>query len=197
MHEFTNILWYCIQMCHVMFMSVFDYMNQIINGNTFKFLAEEQSILWQPGRKWHNVHSWNRWQAFNFSLDTKLTNRTMSPFLWRRIQRILLAYLRQIYGKVREKVALVSLWNLGLKSKVKVRSVQLLKVGVGHTYNKLRFSCILTNYSLLSYFWISGLNFTNILRAAFVPTVLCQSSTNLKRKHKKAVCATYVRKSCT
>jgi hypothetical protein len=42
-----------------------------------------------------------------------------------------------------------------------------------------------------------GVNFTNVLHAAFAPTVLRQLSTNLKRKHKKATSATYVHKSCT
>ncbi len=43
---------------------------------------------------------------------------------------------------------------------------------------------------------VPGLNFINILRAAFVPTVLRLSSTNLKCKHKKAMHATYAHKSC-
>ncbi len=38
-------------------------------------------------------------------------------------------------------------------------------------------------------------NFTNVLRAAFAPTVLRQLSKNLKCKHKKAAHATYIRKS--
>ncbi len=41
-----------------------------------------------------------------------------------------------------------------------------------------------------------GFNFTNVLCAAFAPVVLRQQSTKLRWKHKKAVRATYVRKSC-
>jgi hypothetical protein len=43
---------------------------------------------------------------------------------------------------------------------------------------------------------IPVVNFTNILCAAFAPTVLRQKSTNLNRKHKKAARKTYVCKSC-
>ncbi len=41
----------------------------------------------------------------------------------------------------------------------------------------------------------AGVNFTNILRAAFVPTFLRQKSTNLKSKYKKASRETFVQKS--
>jgi hypothetical protein len=40
-----------------------------------------------------------------------------------------------------------------------------------------------------------GVNFTNILRAAFAPVFLRQKSKNLKSKYKKALCETVVRKS--
>jgi hypothetical protein len=41
-----------------------------------------------------------------------------------------------------------------------------------------------------------GINFTSVLHAAFAPTVLRQSSTNVKLKHKKPALETYMRKSC-
>ncbi len=41
-----------------------------------------------------------------------------------------------------------------------------------------------------------GVNFTNILRAAFAQIFLCQKSTNLKCKYKKAAVKTFARKSC-
>ncbi len=41
----------------------------------------------------------------------------------------------------------------------------------------------------------SGVNFTNIIRAAFAPIFLRQKSTNLKSKYKKVSCETFLRKS--
>ncbi len=40
-----------------------------------------------------------------------------------------------------------------------------------------------------------GVNFTNILQAAFAPIFLSQKSTNLKSKYKKALRKPFVRKS--
>ena len=63
------------------------------------------------------------------------------------------------------------------------------------SFNPFLFPCS-HQIVLNSLFWL-GVNFTTILRAAFVPIYLRQKSTNLKCKYRKAAQKTFVQKSCS